>query len=63
MSSLLPRFPGVGTSLILNPRIMALEKWGDEKHQKYGLLRGLDQLFQVGIGRGGFFFLGYHSVY
>lgn len=28
---------------------MALEKWGDEKHQKYGLLRGLDQLFQVGI--------------
>lgn len=26
---------------------MALEKWGDEKHQKYGLLKGLDQLFQV----------------
>ncbi|KAH8146801.1 uncharacterized protein LAJ45_09175 [Morchella importuna] len=26
--------------------IIALEKWGDEKHRKYGLLRGLDQLFQ-----------------
>lgn len=28
-------------------RIVALERWGDEKHRKYGLLRGLDQLFQV----------------
>ncbi|KAL0634944.1 hypothetical protein Q9L58_006138 [Maublancomyces gigas] len=37
---------GTTSSLILNSRVIALEKWGDEKHQKYGLLRGLDQLFQ-----------------
>lgn len=42
-----PRRLDFGDWSNIEPRIMALERWGDEKHRKYGLLRGLDQLFQV----------------